>query len=74
MTLSSYISTVLEKKCAFLKATMLMCCRKLIFVFIQVELESVTNLLNEAEGKNIKLSKDVSSLSSQLQDSQVSGL
>lgn len=48
--------------------------RKLIFVFIQVELESVTNLLNEAEGKNIKLSKDVSSLSSQLQDSQVSGL
>lgn len=48
--------------------------RKLIFVFIQVELESVTNLLNEAEGKNIKLSKDVSSLSSQLQDSQVTGL
>lgn len=45
--------------------------RKLIFVFMQVELESVTNLLNEAEGKNIKLSKDVSSLSSQLQDSQV---
>uniref|UniRef100_A0A8C4HLT5 Myosin heavy chain 11 n=1 Tax=Dicentrarchus labrax TaxID=13489 RepID=A0A8C4HLT5_DICLA len=41
-----------------------------IFVFIQVELDSVTNLLNEAEGKNIKLSKDVSSLSSQLQDSQ----
>lgn len=37
----------------------------------QVELESVTNLLNEAESKNIKLSKDVSSLSSQLQDSQV---
>eukprot|EP00064_Thunnus_orientalis_P007044 superscaffoldBa00000761_g7063 len=36
----------------------------------KVELESVTNLLNEAEGKNIKLSKDVSSLSSQLQDSQ----
>lgn len=37
----------------------------------QVELEGVTNLLNEAESKNIKLSKDVSSLSSQLQDSQV---
>lgn len=47
--------------------------RKLIFVFMQVELESVTNLLNEAEGKNIKLSKDVSSLTSQLQDSQVTG-
>lgn len=41
------------------------------FVYTQVELESVTNLLNEAEGKNIKLSKDVSSLTSQLQDSQV---
>lgn len=38
---------------------------------MQIELESVTNLLNEAEGKNIKLSKDVSSLSSQLQDTQV---
>lgn len=37
----------------------------------QVELESVTNLLNEAEGKNIKLSKDVTSLTSQLQDTQV---
>uniref|UniRef100_A0A3B5LYJ1 Myosin heavy chain 11 n=1 Tax=Xiphophorus couchianus TaxID=32473 RepID=A0A3B5LYJ1_9TELE len=37
---------------------------------VQVELESVTNLLNEAEGKNIKLSKDVTSLSSQLQDTQ----
>lgn len=36
-----------------------------------MELESVTSLLNEAEGKNIKLSKDVSSLSSQLQDAQV---
>ena len=31
----------------------------------------MTGLLNEAEGKNIKLSKDVSSLSSQLQDAQV---
>uniref|UniRef100_A0A3B5ALM5 Myosin heavy chain 11 n=1 Tax=Stegastes partitus TaxID=144197 RepID=A0A3B5ALM5_9TELE len=42
----------------------------LIFVSVQVELESVTNLLNEAEGKNIKLSKDISGLSSQLQDTQ----
>lgn len=41
------------------------------FVPMQVELESVTNLLNEAEGKNIKLSKDVSSLTSQVQDAQV---
>uniref|UniRef100_G3Q639 Myosin heavy chain 11 n=1 Tax=Gasterosteus aculeatus aculeatus TaxID=481459 RepID=G3Q639_GASAC len=41
-----------------------------LFVLVQVELESVTNFLNEAEGKNIKLSKDVSSLTSQLQDSQ----
>lgn len=38
----------------------------------QIELESVTTLLNDAEGKNIKLSKDVSSLTSQLQDSQAS--
>lgn len=36
-----------------------------------MELDSVTGLLNEAEGKNIKLSKDVSTLSSQLQDAQV---
>lgn len=36
-----------------------------------MELDSMTGLLNEAEGKNIKLSKDVSSLSSQLQDAQV---
>uniref|UniRef100_A0A8C2BMK7 Myosin, heavy chain 11a, smooth muscle n=1 Tax=Cyprinus carpio TaxID=7962 RepID=A0A8C2BMK7_CYPCA len=36
----------------------------------RVELESVTNLLNEAEGKNIKLSKDVASLTSQVQDTQ----
>lgn len=41
------------------------------FVLIQIELESVTNLLNEAESKNIKLSKDVSSITSQLQDTQV---
>lgn len=38
----------------------------------QIELESATALLNEAEGKNIKLSKDVASLSSQVQDTQVS--
>lgn len=42
-----------------------------MFVSIQIELESVTNLLNEAEGKNIKLSKDVASLTSQVQDTQV---
>uniref|UniRef100_A0A8D3EBQ9 Myosin heavy chain 11 n=1 Tax=Scophthalmus maximus TaxID=52904 RepID=A0A8D3EBQ9_SCOMX len=42
----------------------------LTFVFVQVELEGVTNLLNEAEGKNIKLSKDVASFTSQLQDTQ----
>lgn len=33
----------------------------------------MTSLLNEAEGKNIKLSKDVSTLNSQLQDTQVGG-
>lgn len=33
----------------------------------------MSSLLNEAEGKNIKLSKDVSGLSSQLQDTQVNG-
>lgn len=31
----------------------------------------MTSLLNEAEGKDIKLSKDVSALNSQLQDAQV---
>ncbi len=36
-----------------------------------MELDSVTSVLNEAEGKNIKLSKDVSTLSSQLHDAQV---
>lgn len=39
----------------------------------QMELDGVTGVLNDAEGKNIKLSKDVSSLSSQLQDAQVGG-
>lgn len=38
----------------------------------QNEVESVTGMLNEAEGKAIKLAKDVASLSSQLQDTQVS--
>lgn len=37
----------------------------------QVELDGVTSLLNEVEGKNIKLSKDASALNSQLQDAQV---
>lgn len=32
----------------------------------------MTGLLNEAEGKNIKLGKDISGLNSQLQDTQVS--
>lgn len=36
----------------------------------QVELDGVSSLLNEAEGKNIKLSKDMSTLNSQLQDAQ----
>lgn len=38
----------------------------------QNEVESVTIMLNEAEGKAIKLGKDVASLGSQLQDTQVS--
>lgn len=37
----------------------------------QVEVENVTGLLNEAESKNIKLTKDVAALGSQLQDTQV---
>uniref|UniRef100_A0A8C9TA04 Myosin, heavy chain 11b, smooth muscle n=1 Tax=Scleropages formosus TaxID=113540 RepID=A0A8C9TA04_SCLFO len=36
----------------------------------RTELESMTGLLNDAEGKNIKLSKELSSLGSQLQDTQ----
>lgn len=36
-----------------------------------MELDGMTGLLNEAEGKNIKLSKDVSTLNSQLHDAQV---
>lgn len=45
--------------------------RDFFFHLCQVELDGVTSLLNEAEGKNIKLSKDVSALNSQLQDAQV---
>lgn len=41
------------------------------FFSVQSELENVNGLLTEAEGKNIKSSKDLSSLESQLQDSQV---
>uniref|UniRef100_A0A8C9P0K0 Myosin heavy chain 11 n=1 Tax=Spermophilus dauricus TaxID=99837 RepID=A0A8C9P0K0_SPEDA len=37
---------------------------------LQNEVESVTSMLNEAEGKAIKLAKDVASLGSQLQDTQ----
>ena len=37
----------------------------------QAELDRVTSLLSEADGKNIKLSKVVTSLGSQLQDAQV---
>lgn len=37
----------------------------------QNEVESVTGLLSEAEGKAIKLAKDVATLGSQLQDTQV---
>lgn len=38
---------------------------------IQLELENINGLLSEAEGKNIKSSKDLSSTESQLQDTQV---
>lgn len=37
----------------------------------QIEVENVTGLLNEAESKTIKLTKDVATLGSQLQDTQV---
>lgn len=42
-----------------------------LFFSVQSELENVNSLLTQAEGKNIKSSKDCSSLESQLQDSQV---
>lgn len=38
----------------------------------QVELDSVTGLLNQSDSKSSKLSKDFSALESQLQDTQVS--
>lgn len=41
------------------------------FGLSQIEVENVTSLLNEAESKNIKLTKDVATLGSQLQDTQV---
>lgn len=41
------------------------------FFSVQSELENVNGLLTQAEGKNIKSSKDLSSFESQLQDSQV---
>lgn len=37
----------------------------------QSELDGVNSLLSEAEGKNIKSSKDLSTVESQLQDTQV---
>lgn len=40
-------------------------------VCFQSELDNVNGLLSEADGKNIKSSKDISSLEAQLQDSQV---
>lgn len=49
----------------------MICTYTVMFMSVQVELESVTALLNEAEGKTIKLSKDVATLSSQVQDTQV---
>lgn len=38
---------------------------------LQTELDNVSCLLEDAEKKGIKLTKDVSSLESQLQDTQV---
>lgn len=38
---------------------------------VQTELDNINGLLSQAEGKNIKYSKDVSTLESQLQDAQV---
>lgn len=37
----------------------------------QVELDSVTGLLNQSDSKSSKLTKDFSALESQLQDTQV---
>lgn len=41
------------------------------FFSFQSELDNVNGLLTQAEGKNIKSSKDLSSLETQLQDTQV---
>lgn len=41
---------------------------------VQSELDNVSSLLSQAEGKNIKSSKDLSSIESQLQDAQVQRL
>lgn len=43
-----------------------------VCVRLQTELDSVSTLLEDAEKKGIKLNKDVTSLESQLQDTQVS--
>lgn len=40
--------------------------------FFQAELENVSGLLNDVEGKSIKVAKDYSAVESQLQDVQVS--
>lgn len=81
MELSERISkmTVSHVVVAFVTVTSCFCQKRaaetatLVFSLhlCQVELDGVTSLLNEAEGKNIKLSKDVSTLNSQLQDAQV---
>lgn len=71
MTFSRYIAPDV-KTVRFVSGTANSLKTWLCFMLTQIELESVTTLLNEAEGKNIKLSKDVSSLTSQLQDSQAS--
>uniref|UniRef100_A0A673HCL3 Myosin-11-like n=1 Tax=Sinocyclocheilus rhinocerous TaxID=307959 RepID=A0A673HCL3_9TELE len=63
--MSLLVEPTVKHVCYFKHLVYLTC-----FLPWQVELESVTNLLNEAEGKNIKLSKDVASLTSQVQDTQ----
>lgn len=42
------------------------------FAFPQTELDTVSGVLNEVEGKSIKAAKDCSAVESQLQDVQVS--
>lgn len=46
--------------------------RQLLCRYVQAELDNVSMLLEDAEKKGIKLGKDVASLESQLQDTQVS--